>query len=152
MDRTTPRARIVSSPIDLGELLASVADVSCGATVLFVGSTRDQNEGRRVVELQYEAYEEMALKEMERIGSAAEAQWQIGKIALVHRLGNVPLGEASVAVAVSAPHRSDAFAAARYAIDQLKKTVPIWKKEVFEGGEVWIGLQGTSTTTNEKGR
>lgn len=133
--------RIVHEPIDLGALLAAVGDPSCGATVLFVGSTRNYNAGRRVIELQYEAYEEMARKEMEKIGQRALAQWPAEKIALIHRLGNVPLGEASVAVAVSAAHRSDAFAAARFAIDELKKTVPIWKKEVFDGGQVWIGLQ-----------
>jgi molybdopterin synthase catalytic subunit len=133
---------IVREPIDCARLLAAVGDPTCGASVLFVGSTRDHNEGRRVVRLEYEAYEEMALQEMNRIARAALTQWRLGKLAMIHRLGPVPLGEASVAVAASAPHRADAFAAARFAIDELKKTVPIWKKEVFDGGEVWIGLQG----------
>ncbi|GBD25403.1 Molybdopterin synthase catalytic subunit 1 [bacterium HR30] len=144
MEQTRLVARILHNPIDLGEMLAMVSDPSCGATVLFVGSTRDHNEGRQVLELYYEAYEEMARKEMERIAQSALAQWNLGKIAVAHRLGHVPLGEASVAVAVSAPHRSEAFTAARYVIDELKKTVPIWKKEVFEGGQVWIGLQSGS--------
>ncbi|MCX8071325.1 MAG: molybdenum cofactor biosynthesis protein MoaE [Candidatus Binatia bacterium] len=138
---TNFQVQVLREPIDTARLLAAVADPSCGATVLFVGSTRDHNEGRRVLRLEYEAYEEMAEREMEKIVRAALAQWRLGKIAAVHRLGPVPLGEASVAVAVSAPHRNEAFAAARYTIDELKNKVPIWKKEMFEGGELWIGLQ-----------
>jgi len=130
--------------IDLGALAAAVTDPSCGAIVLFVGTTREHNEGRRVVHLEYEAYEEMALSEMEKIAQAALERWTIHRIAIAHRLGTVPLGEASVVIAVSAPHRADGFSGARFAIDELKRTVPIWKKEIFEGGEVWIGLQGAS--------
>lgn len=134
---------IVHEPIDCARLLASVADPSCGATVLFLGTTRNYNAGREVVRLEYEAYEDMAEREMAKIAHEAHSRWQLGKITLVHRLGTVPLGEASVAVAVSAPHRADAFAAAQFAMDAIKTTVPIWKKEHFAGGEVWIGLQGT---------
>jgi molybdopterin synthase catalytic subunit len=91
--------------------------------------------------LDYEAYPGMAIKELERIGADAKKQWPICRMAIVHRLGAVKIGEASVIIAVSSAHRDAAFAACRFAIEEIKKTVPIWKKEVFEGGEVWIGSQ-----------
>ena len=91
--------------------------------------------------LEYEAYAEMAEKELARLGEQATKKWKIERIAIVHRLGAVHIGEASVVIAVSAAHRQDAFEACRFAIEELKKSVPIWKKEYFEGGEVWIGSQ-----------
>jgi len=94
-----------------------------------------------VIALDYEAYPEMAEKELARIGAEAKQKWPICKMAIVHRLGPVQIGEASVIIAVSSAHRDAAFAASRFAIEEIKKTVPIWKKEVFEGGEVWIGSQ-----------
>jgi molybdopterin synthase catalytic subunit len=99
---------------------------------------RDHNAGRRVLWLEYEAYEEMALPLMEEIARGARARWSITSISIVHRLGRLEIGEASVAIAVASPHRREAFEACRYAIDTLKKTVPIWKKEFFEGGEAWV--------------
>ena len=132
---------IVSHPIDVAAVTAAVADAGSGGTVTFVGTTRDHHEGRRVTRLEYEAYREMALAEMHKIGDVARQRWPIERIAIVHRIGVVPVGEASVAIAVSAPHRVAAFEACHFAIDRLKEVVPIWKKEHFEGGEIWIGSQ-----------
>jgi len=134
-----PMYQISDDVIDPAALLSAVADPSAGGTVLFVGTTRDHNDGRTVLRLEYEAYREMAAAEMGRIGREIETRWRVTALAMVHRLGVVPIGEASVAVAVSAPHRNEAFAACRYGIDRLKATVPIWKKEHYQGGEVWIG-------------
>jgi len=132
---------IVTHPIDLGAVTAAVADTGSGATVTFMGTTRDHNEGRRVTRLEYEAYPEMAVAEMRKIGETVQQRWPMTRIAIVHRIGVVPLGEASVVIAVSAGHRRAAFEACHFAIDRLKEVVPIWKKEHFDGGEVWIGSQ-----------
>ncbi len=132
---------VTNQPIDLNELVLFVTDPEAGAIATFVGTTRNNNEGRKVIGLDYEAYPEMAEKELARIGEDAKKQWPICRMAIVHRLGPVKIGEASVIIAVSSAHRDAAFAACRYAIEEIKKTVPIWKKEVFEGGEVWIGTQ-----------
>lgn len=133
--------RVVRQPIDLSELVRYVTDASAGAIATFIGTTRDNNEGRKVIALDYDAYPEMAEKELKRIGDDAEKKWRIARMAIVHRVGAVQITEASVIIAVSAAHRDDAFQACRFAIEEIKKTVPIWKKEVFEGGEVWIGTQ-----------
>jgi molybdopterin synthase catalytic subunit len=132
---------IVDCPIDAAAVTAAVADPATGASVTFVGTTRDHNDGRAVTRLEYEAYPEMALVEMRKIGAVAKQRWPIARIAIVHRIGTVPLGEASVVIAVSSAHRVAAFAACHFAIDRLKEVVPIWKKEHFDGGEVWIGSQ-----------
>ena len=124
--------RVTHQPIDLNELVHYVADPEAGAVVPFIGTTRNNNEGRKVIALDYEAYPEMAEKELARIGDDAKKKWPLCKMAIVHRLGPVQIGEASVIIVV---------AASRFAIEEIKKTVPIWKKEVFEGGEVWIGTQ-----------
>ena len=137
--------KITQDSIDLQELIDFVADPSAGAMTTFVGTTRNTNDGRRVIRLEYECYPGMAEKEMSKIGAEALARWPIKKIAMSHRLGQVDIGEASVAIAVSSSHRHAAFEACHYAINQLKETVPIWKKELYEGGELWIGSQ-TGTT------
>ena len=134
-----PFYRVTDTPIDTSLLLAAVADPAAGGTTLFVGTTRDENEGRVVERLEYEAYEAMAVREMQRIGADIARRWGVVAVAMVHRVGVVPVGEASVAVAVSAAHREEAFAACRYGIDTLKATVPIWKKEYYRGGEHWVG-------------
>lgn len=131
--------RIATEPIDVAAVTAAVGHPAAGAVVTFVGTTRDHNEGRRVIRLEYEAYEEMAVSELRKLGEAAAVRWPIEKVAIVHRIGIVPVGEASVVIAVSSAHRSDAFDACRFLIDRLKEVVPIWKKEHFEGGAVWIG-------------
>ena len=133
--------RIVEHPIDVAAVSAAVQHPAAGAVVTFVGTTRDHNDGRRVLRLEYEAYPEMALAEMRKIGAVASQRWSIERIAIVHRVGIVPIGAASVAIAVSAAHRRAAFEACHFAIDRLKEVVPIWKKEHFEGGEIWIGSQ-----------
>jgi len=134
-----PFYRVAAEPIDTSLLLAAVADPAAGGTTLFVGTTRDENEGRVVERLEYEAYEAMAVREMQRIGADIARRWPVVAVAMSHRVGVVPVGEVSVAVAVSAAHREEAFAACRYGIDTLKATVPIWKKEYYRGGEHWVG-------------
>lgn len=131
--------RIVEQPISLESLAATVGDPDAGAIVTFVGTTRATNRGRRVLKLEYEAYADMAVSEFEKIGEMARSRWELTQVAIVHRVGVVPLGEASVIIAVSAPHRREALEACHFCIDRLKLVAPIWKKEHFEGGEVWIG-------------
>lgn len=130
---------ITERPIDLERLIGAVRDPAAGAIATFLGTTRVTNRGRTVLRLEYEAYGEMAESELGRIGAEAATRWEICRVAIAHRVGIVPVGEASVAIAVSAPHRADAIHACHFAIDRLKEVAPIWKKEHFEGGEVWIG-------------
>jgi molybdopterin synthase catalytic subunit len=133
--------RLTRKTIEIQELIDFVGSPEAGAIATFIGTTRNNNEGRRVIALDYDAYDEMAEAELARLGAEAKKRWPIEKIAIVHRIGPVQIGAASVAIAVSAGHRQPAFEACRFAIEEIKKTVPIWKKEVFEGGEVWIGSQ-----------
>jgi molybdopterin synthase catalytic subunit len=133
--------RVTDKPIDLHELVDCVTDPEAGAIATFIGTTRNNNQGRKVIALDYEAYPEMAEKELARLGEEAKKKWQICRMAIVHRIGPVQITEPSVIIAVSAAHRDAAFAACRFAIEEIKKTVPIWKKEVYEGGEIWIGTQ-----------
>ncbi len=132
---------VVEDPPDLTRLIAAVSRADAGAIATFLGTTRDHNAGRRVVRLEYEAYPEMAVREMQRIGRQAVERFGASAVAIVHRIGIVGIGEASVAIAASATHRDAAFAACRFAIDRLKEIVPIWKKEYYVGGEIWIGPQ-----------
>lgn len=132
---------VTDKPINLQELIDYVTDPEAGAVATFIGTTRNNNEGRKVIALDYEAYPEMAEKELIRLGEEAKKRWQICRMAIVHRVGPVQITEPSVMIAVSAAHREAAFAACRFAIEEIKKTVPIWKKEVYEGGEIWIGTQ-----------
>lgn len=132
---------IVNGPIDVRSVTEAVRMASAGAIVTFEGTTRDHNEGRSVTRLEYEAYPEMALAEIRKIAAEACARWDIEALAIVHRIGVVPLTEASVVIAAAAAHRTAAFAACHFAIDRLKEVVPIWKKEHFAGGAVWIGAQ-----------
>ena len=133
--------RVTDKPIHLQELVDCVTDPEAGAVATFIGTTRNNNEGRRVIALDYEAYPEMAEKELARLGEEANKKWQICRMAIVHRVGPVQITEPSVMIAVSAAHREAAFAACRFAIEEIKRTVPIWKKEVYEGGTIWIGTQ-----------
>lgn len=130
---------ITHEPLVVDELLQKVNRPEAGAIVLFAGVGR-RYTGERVTEhLEYDAYPPMALSEMEKIAAEVRERWPTTRVAMVHRVGKVGIGEASVLVAVSAPHRAEAFPAARYAIDRLKERVPIWKKEVGPQGELWIG-------------
>jgi molybdopterin synthase catalytic subunit len=133
--------RIVDRSIDLAALARAVRDPKAGAVVTFVGTTRNENAGRSVRRLEYEAFASMAVKEMRGLAAQAKKRWPVRKIAMVHRTGVVPVAEASVAIAVSAGHRGEAFEACHWLIDRLKEVVPIWKKEHYRGGEVWIGAQ-----------
>ena len=133
--------RVTDKPINLQELVDCVTDPEAGAVATFIGTTRNNNEGRKVIALDYEAYPEMAEKELARLGEEARRKWQLCRMAIVHGVGPVQITEPSVMIAVTAGHRVAAFAACRFAIEEIKKTVPIWKKEVYEGGEIWIGTQ-----------
>ena len=127
-------------PIDVASLAGAAP--AAGAVCLFVGVVRDENRGRSVLRLEYEAYEEMALPLMEEIASETARRHPVTDVRLVHRLGRLEIGEASVAVAVSSPHRTEAFAACRFAIDTLKAKVPIWKKEFYADGSEWLDHPG----------
>src|SRR5215470_18472194 len=133
--------RVTRRPIVVGTLLRAVCDPAAGAVVTFLGTTRNENAGRRVVRLEYEAFHRMAEREMKALAATAARRWALRRVAMVHRIGVVPVGEASVAIAVAAGHRQEAFVACRWLIDRLKEIVPIWKKEHFRGGTVWIGPQ-----------
>ena len=125
--------------IDLPAVVAEAADDEAGAIATFIGTTRVHSRGRVVTHLEYEAFEGMAEQELARIADDLLARYELCKIAIAHRVGRVGIGDTSVAIAVSAPHRGDALAACKDAIDTLKETVPLWKKEIYEGGEEWIG-------------
>lgn len=128
---------IIDHPIDVAAVRAAVDAPAFGAVILFEGTARDHFEGRKVVHLEYEAYAPMALAELQRIASEIAERWPRAKIAVVHRTGVVAIGEPSVVIAVGAPHRDEAYAASRYAIDTLKARLPIWKKEIYEDGSAW---------------
>ncbi len=125
-------------PLDAAAVAAAVAHPGCGAVTTFIGLVRNQNVGRHVLFLDYEAFAPLALKSFERIADEAAERWPSTQLAIHHRVGRVNIGEASVAIAAASPHRADAFAVARYAIERIKQITPIWKHEHFEGGEVWI--------------
>jgi len=129
---------LTTDPIDVGAVARRVVLPECGATVTLDGYAREWTKGRRTLYLVYEAYEAMALSELKRLGAEAHAKFDIAHVGIVHRIGRLEIGETSVVIAVSAPHRRAAFEACEWAIKELKRTVPIWKKEVFEDGEVWV--------------
>jgi molybdopterin synthase catalytic subunit/molybdopterin converting factor small subunit len=129
---------LTTEPIDVGAVARRVVLHECGATVTLDGYAREWTKGKRTLHLVYEAYPSMALREMHRLGGEAHDRFDIAHIGIVHRTGKLEIGETSVAIAVSAPHRQAAFEACEWAIRELKRTVPIWKKEIFEDGEVWV--------------
>jgi molybdopterin converting factor subunit 1 len=135
---------IVERPIDLDEVTRLARRDSSGAVAAFGGVVRATSQGRKVLHLEYEAYAPMAESKMAQIGQEIGAKWPVDSVAILHRVGLLQVGEMSVAIAVAAPHRKEALEACAYAIDRLKEIVPIWKKEVFEGGEVWVGHHGSS--------
>jgi MoaE-MoaD fusion protein len=139
---STDLVELTHAPLSEPALVAAVEDGGAGAIVLFSGVVRDQTGGRRVKFLEYEAHAPMAVAKMREIAAAARQRFPgIRKLAIVHRIGRLEIGESSVLIAVATAHRGEAFEACRFAIDTLKETVPIWKKEYFEDGEVWVGLQ-----------
>jgi molybdopterin synthase catalytic subunit len=141
--------KIVDEPIDGLALEDEVRTDADGALIVFRGVARRHSRGRDVVHLEYEAYPEMAEKVMAQIGDEMLGRWPISRVAMVHRTGVLEIGQASVMIAVSAPHRAEAFEATSYAIDRLKQIVPIWKKEVWSDGSQWIGWEHESQTHGE---
>ncbi len=137
--------RVTTGPLSADTLVDAVTLPEAGGVTVFLGVVRDNNAGRRVVALEYEAHVAMAEAKMKEIGEAVYRGWPgVKQVAMVHRIGRLSIGEASVVIAVSAAHRREAFEACHFAIDRLKETVPIWKREIFEDGAVWVGLQGDS--------
>jgi molybdopterin synthase catalytic subunit len=135
--------RVVTEPLSPDAIAAEVDDPGAGGIVIFSGVVRNETGGRPVKFLEYEAHAPMAEVKMREIGEAVRVRWPgVRRVAMLHRIGRLEIGEASVLIAVAAAHRGDAFDACRYAIDTLKRIVPVWKKEHFEDGEVWVGLQG----------
>jgi molybdopterin synthase catalytic subunit len=147
-----PPVAITTAPLDISALLAEVSSGDAGghgAIATFTGLVRRNNLGRTVLFLEYEAYEPLAVRALERIVSEARDAWPGARLAVHHRIGRLELGEASVIIAAASPHRGDAFAACRYAIERVKQIVPIWKREHFEGGEVW--LEGATADPEDDG-
>ena len=138
MASTSDRFRVSAEPLDAAKIAAAVASPACGAVTTFVGLVRDNNAGRRVLWLDYEAYAPLAQAAFERIGVEAARHWPAVALAIHHRTGRIEIGDASVVIAAASPHRSDAFAACRYAIERVKQIAPVWKHEHFEGGEAWV--------------
>lgn len=129
---------LTNDPIDIGSVARRNVPADCGATVTLDGYVRKFTKGRETEYLVYEAYEQMALKELAKIVDLAKKEFEITAVGIVHRLGRLEIGETSVAISVSSPHRRAAFAACEWLIKELKRTVPIWKKEVYSDGEVWV--------------
>ncbi|MCU0390272.1 MAG: molybdenum cofactor biosynthesis protein MoaE [Thermoflexibacter sp.] len=129
---------ITENKININEVLDFVQDSGAGAIDVFIGTVRNKTSEKKVVRLEYEAYDKMAIKQMEEIVNQALSQWNILKYAVVHRKGILQIGEAAVIVAVATPHRQAAFEACKYIIDTIKDNVPIWKKEIYEDGEIWV--------------
>jgi molybdopterin synthase catalytic subunit len=132
------RFQVTSEPLDIARTTAAASAPGCGAVATFIGLVRDHNAGRRVLYLDYECYEPLAVKAFERIAEESAETWPAARLAISHRTGRLEIGEASVVIAAASPHRADAFAASRYAIERIKQIAPIWKHEHFEGGDVWI--------------
>lgn len=134
----TTQIKILTSPLNIQSAIDWVMSPESGGIDVFIGTVRNQTKGKPVIRLEFEAYEPMAIAEIEKILKQAEEKWPIQKALIHHRTGMLEVGEVPVLIAVSAAHRGAAFEACRYIIDTLKQTVPIWKKEIFEDGEVWV--------------
>ncbi len=133
---------IVDEPINVGAVISSSQRPDCGAISTFIGTTRiDEVDGSRVEYLEYEAYRPMADRKLEEIGAEIRERWDVREVSIVHRLGRVDPGEPSVVIVAAAPRRGPAFEASRYAIERIKEVVPIWKREVWSDGYVWVGSQ-----------
>ena len=130
--------QILSTPLSISACEAFVESPEVGGAVVFIGTVRNKTAAKTVTRLEFESYEPMAIREMEKIATRALSEFAVSKICIHHRVGVLDIGEVPVVIAVSAPHRGAAFVACEYCIDELKKSVPIWKKEVFEDGEIWV--------------
>ncbi|WP_353480045.1 molybdenum cofactor biosynthesis protein MoaE [Haliscomenobacter sp.] len=126
------------SPLSPQECIDLAAHAGSGGSTVFIGTVRDQTQGRKVLRLEFEAYAPMAVSEMRKIAAEVEERWQAHHVVIHHRVGSLEVGEIAVIIAVATPHRKAAFEACQFAIDTLKESVPIWKKEIFEDGEVWV--------------
>ena len=136
-----PRILITDQPLDPESVTAKVLASANGGVVTFLGTTREETEGKPVRFLEYEAYPEMAAKEFVKIFQELQERWGVTDVAVAHRTGHLEIGELSMVVAVASPHRREAFAACSHAVDRIKETVPIWKKEVYEEGSRWVGCE-----------
>jgi YD repeat-containing protein len=132
------RAELTREPLDLARLVSEVSAPSCGGIAAFVGVVRDHDDGRKVVALEYDAYDRLAAEQLAAVAREAQAKWPDARIAVQHRAGRLVVGEASVAIAVACPHRAEAFACCRHVIDRVKEAVPIWKREEGDGGGRWL--------------
>ena len=142
---------VTTEPLDLQGLISEIAGAGAGdgAITAFLGLVREQNQGRRVAFLEYEAYEPLAVRALNRIVEEAGESWPATRIGVHHRIGRLELGEASIIIVAASPHRADAFAACRYTIERVKQIVPIWKHEHFDGGDVW--LEGATADPDDEG-
>ncbi len=132
---------VVKDPISIEEITNKVIRNEAGAVTTFTGTVREFTYGKRTLSLEYQAYEKMAVRKLEQIGEEIIQKWKDSKVAITHRIGKLEISEIAVVIAVSTPHRKDAYAANEYAIERIKQIVPIWKKEIWENGEAWIGDQ-----------
>ena len=130
--------QLLDTPLDVQTCTDFATSDSAGGTTVFIGTVRNQTKGKPVLRLDFEAYAPMAISEMRKIAERAQAKWDCEKVAIHHRVGALEIGETAVVIAVATPHRKAAFEACQFCIDTLKETVPIWKKEIFEDGEVWV--------------
>jgi molybdopterin synthase catalytic subunit len=133
--------RISKEPINIQEVIDKVVQREAGAITTFIGTVRELTKGKKTLYLEYEAYEAMAVKKLEQIGTEIEQRWEGSLVAMTHRVGRLDITDVAVVIAVSTPHRADAYEANRYAIERIKEIVPIWKKEHWEDGEAWMGNQ-----------
>jgi molybdopterin synthase catalytic subunit len=142
--------RIVEEPIDVGAIVTGAFRPDCGAVATFVGTTRiDESSSASVEYLEYEAYRPMAGRKLEEIGAEIRERWEVGEVSIIHRIGRVYPGEPSVIIVVASPRRGPAFEASRYAIERIKEIVPIWKREVWSDGYVWVGSQVDTRSVSE---
>lgn len=130
--------QIIETQLDVKRCLDAVASDACGGNALFVGTVRNQTKGKSVTHLEFEVYGPMAIKELKKIGNLIKEKWNAIGISIHHRVGRLEIGETAVIIAIATPHRDAAFAACQFAIDTLKETVPIWKKEFYEDGAIWV--------------
>ncbi|MDF2557367.1 MAG: molybdenum cofactor biosynthesis protein MoaE [Bacillales bacterium] len=133
--------QITKDPIDMNEMMDKVTSRNAGAVTLFVGTVRELTKNKKTLYLIYEAYEAMAVKKLAQIGDEIQLKWPETKVAITHRVGKLEITDVAVVIAVSTPHRNDAYEANRYAIERIKEIVPIWKKEHWEDGQEWVGNQ-----------
>lgn len=143
---TKPLFEIVEEPISVEEIANKVIRNEAGAVTTFIGTVREFTHGKRTLSLEYQAYTKMAVKMLEQIGKEINERWDSSKVAITHRIGKLEISEIAVVIAVSTPHRKDAYEANEYAIERIKQIVPIWKKEIWENGQEWIGDQLEKTS------